>query len=152
MLLTKRFNLICGHYGTGKTNLSLNLALEAAKEGQKVTLVDMDLVNPYFRSSDYAAQLQHVSPHLIVVLVAFAGKLEVDDDEAFAVGHHAVGAHTVYVACFVAVEDGALVEQFILSREPVGSLGLREGAVYDVLYLVLCGGVDEAFAHHTGDG
>ena len=57
MLLKKRFNLICGHYGCGKTNLSLNLALEAAKSGQKVTLVDMDLVNPYFRSSDYAAQV-----------------------------------------------------------------------------------------------
>ena len=70
MLLTKRFNLICGHYGTGKTNLSLNLALEAAKEGQKVTLVDMDLVNPYFRSSDYAAQLQHENIRIIAPVYA----------------------------------------------------------------------------------
>ena len=70
MLLTKRFNLICGHYGTGKTNLSLNLALEAAQSGQKVTLVDMDLVNPYFRSSDYAAQLQHENIRIIAPVYA----------------------------------------------------------------------------------
>ena len=70
MLLTKRFNLICGHYGCGKTNLSLNLALEAAQAGQKVTLVDMDLVNPYFRSSDYAAQLQHENIRIIAPVYA----------------------------------------------------------------------------------
>ncbi len=52
--LPKRVTVICGHYGTGKTNLSINLALDAASEGQNVTLIDMDVVNPYFRSSDYA--------------------------------------------------------------------------------------------------
>ena len=70
MFLTKRFNLICGHYGTGKTNLSLNLALDAANAGQQVTLVDMDLVNPYFRSSDYAAQLQHENIRIIAPVYA----------------------------------------------------------------------------------
>ncbi|NLL46084.1 MAG: ParA family protein [Clostridiales bacterium] len=49
----KRFTIICGHYGCGKTNLSLNLAIDAARRGEKVTLVDMDIVNPYFRSSEY---------------------------------------------------------------------------------------------------
>ena len=52
--LEKRVTVVCGHYGTGKTNLSINLALDCAKEGEKVTLIDMDIVNPYFRSSDYA--------------------------------------------------------------------------------------------------
>lgn len=47
------FNIICGHYGCGKTNLSINLAVDMSKSGTKVTLVDLDLVNPYFRSSDY---------------------------------------------------------------------------------------------------
>ena len=70
MLLSKRFNLICGHYGCGKTNLSLNLALKAAQAGQKVTLVDMDLVNPYFHSSDYAAQLQHENIRVIAPVYA----------------------------------------------------------------------------------
>ena len=52
--LTDRVTVVCGHYGTGKTNLSINLALDAARGGEKVTLIDMDVVNPYFRSSDYA--------------------------------------------------------------------------------------------------
>lgn len=52
--LPKRVTVVCGHYGTGKTNLSINLALDAASEGRNVTLIDMDVVNPYFRSSDYA--------------------------------------------------------------------------------------------------
>ena len=43
----KRFTIICGHYGCGKTNLSLNLAIDAARRGENVTLVDMDIVNPY---------------------------------------------------------------------------------------------------------
>jgi nitrogenase subunit NifH len=50
--------IICGHYGTGKTNLSLNIAVDAAKAGKSVTLVDLDIVNPYFRSSDYSDLLQ----------------------------------------------------------------------------------------------
>ncbi len=48
-----KFIIICGHYGCGKTNFALNVAAERAGAGEKVTLVDMDIVNPYFRSSDY---------------------------------------------------------------------------------------------------
>ena len=52
--LRKRVNVVCGHYGTGKTNLSINLAIECARSGEDVTLIDLDVVNPYFRSADYA--------------------------------------------------------------------------------------------------
>ena len=52
--LTSRVNVICGHYGTGKTNLSINLAIECARSGESVTLIDLDVVNPYFRSADYS--------------------------------------------------------------------------------------------------
>jgi MinD-like ATPase involved in chromosome partitioning or flagellar assembly len=55
--LERRVNVICGHYGTGKTNLSINLAIDCAREGDDVTLIDMDIVNPYFRSSDYSDEL-----------------------------------------------------------------------------------------------
>jgi len=55
--LTGRVTVVCGHYGTGKTNLSINLAMDAARDGERVTLIDMDVVNPYFRSSDYAGVL-----------------------------------------------------------------------------------------------
>jgi len=56
----KRFTVVTGHYGCGKTNLAINLALDtaAANPGESVTLVDLDIVNPYFRSSDSAALLE----------------------------------------------------------------------------------------------
>lgn len=47
--------VICGHYGVGKTNFSLNLALSLKG---KTALCDMDVVNPYFRSGDYAELLK----------------------------------------------------------------------------------------------
>ena len=50
--------VIAGHYGVGKTNFSLNLALAAQERGQEVTLMDVDIVNPYFRSSDYTDFLE----------------------------------------------------------------------------------------------
>lgn len=53
----KRFAVITGHYGCGKTNLAINLALHFAQAGERVTLVDLDVVNPYFRSSDYTDEL-----------------------------------------------------------------------------------------------
>ena len=45
--------IVCGHYGAGKTNLTVNLALLAAGAGERVTGVDMDIVNPYFRTADH---------------------------------------------------------------------------------------------------
>ena len=55
----KHINIICGHYGSGKTNLALNLAIDAKNRGERVTVVDLDIVNPYFRSSDYAKFLEN---------------------------------------------------------------------------------------------
>ena len=62
-----QFIIVCGHYGCGKTNLSLNLAVNLQKAGRKVTLVDLDLVNPYFRSSDFqeiidSSQIELIAP------------------------------------------------------------------------------------------
>jgi len=54
----KKITIICGHYGSGKTNLSLNLAFELRRRGEAVTLADMDIVNPYFRSSEYRAEME----------------------------------------------------------------------------------------------
>lgn len=53
----KRFTIVTGHYGSGKTNLSINLALDQVERYGQATLVDLDVVNPYFRSSDYASML-----------------------------------------------------------------------------------------------
>ena len=42
----KKITIITGHYGSGKTNLAVNLALRLADAGEKVTIVDFDIVNP----------------------------------------------------------------------------------------------------------
>jgi len=49
--------IITGHYGSGKTNVAVNLALKLNNEGKQVTIVDMDIVNPYFRTADSAEML-----------------------------------------------------------------------------------------------
>ena len=46
----KRIQIITGHYGSGKTEYAVNLALQLAGTGRKTALADLDIVNPYFRS------------------------------------------------------------------------------------------------------
>lgn len=48
-----KINIITGHYGCGKTNFAVNLAVMLANMGEKVTVVDLDIVNPYFRTADF---------------------------------------------------------------------------------------------------
>jgi len=52
VLCPHRITIITGHYGTGKTEFAVNLALHMAQRGQKVSLADLDIVNPYFRSRE----------------------------------------------------------------------------------------------------
>ena len=42
----KKINIVTGHYGSGKTNFSANLAVSLADRGERVTVVDLDIVNP----------------------------------------------------------------------------------------------------------
>ena len=53
----KRLTLFAGHYGSGKTNIAVNYALRLAKEGKKVCIADLDIVNPYFRTKDSEREL-----------------------------------------------------------------------------------------------
>ncbi|MBQ7088876.1 MAG: P-loop NTPase [Clostridia bacterium] len=61
----KRITILCGHYGTGKTNVAVNLALAMAKTSDKVTVADLDIVNPYFRTLDSAAAFEEAGIRLI---------------------------------------------------------------------------------------
>ena len=65
-----RITVVCGHYGCGKTNLTLNLALEAAAAGERVTVADLDIVNPYFRSSEYGGLLEEQGVRLIAPVLS----------------------------------------------------------------------------------
>jgi hypothetical protein len=53
-----KLTIICGHYGSGKTNFAINYAIDEARKGKKITLADMDVVNPYFTSSEYSDVLR----------------------------------------------------------------------------------------------
>ena len=54
----KRLTLFAGHYGSGKTNIAVNYAISLAREGKPVCIADLDIVNPYFRTADSAAELE----------------------------------------------------------------------------------------------
>lgn len=53
----KKIIAVVGHYGSGKTNVAVNLALKLSESGNKVTLIDLDTVNPYFRAADAKEKL-----------------------------------------------------------------------------------------------
>ena len=57
--------VVVGHYGVGKTNFSLNLAFDAKRLGKQVSVIDLDIVNPYFRSSDYRDMLEEAGINII---------------------------------------------------------------------------------------
>lgn len=67
----KRILLFSGHYGSGKTNIAVSLAHELKKTRDRVTIADVDIVNPYFRTSDSRADLEAAGIRLICS--SFAG-------------------------------------------------------------------------------
>ncbi len=52
MMNFKRMTILSGHYGSGKTNIAVNLAFSLKKQYDNVVVADMDIVNPYFRTKD----------------------------------------------------------------------------------------------------
>ena len=67
----KRITLFEGHYGSGKTNIAVNYAEYLRQRCERVLIVDLDIVNPYFRTSDSRDELE--SRGISVVASAFAG-------------------------------------------------------------------------------
>ncbi|MDE5582893.1 MAG: cobalamin biosynthesis protein CobQ [Ruminococcus sp.] len=61
----KKITIITGHYGSGKTNLAVNLAIRASGEGKTVAVVDLDIVNPYFRTADFRGLFEENNIELI---------------------------------------------------------------------------------------
>ncbi len=66
----KRITLFVGHYGSGKTNIAVNFAEMLAREGKRTAIADLDIVNPYFRTKDSAAELDKQGIRLISPMYA----------------------------------------------------------------------------------
>lgn len=71
----KRITLFAGHYGSGKTNIAVNYALEMKRYEERVLLADLDIVNPYYRAKDSASDMESVG---IKVISSFFANSNVD--------------------------------------------------------------------------
>ncbi|MCP3951533.1 MAG: ParA family protein [Desulfobacterales bacterium] len=58
--------VIVGNYGSGKTEVAVNLGIKRKRDGVDVLLADLDLVNPYFRSREACSQLADLGIEVIL--------------------------------------------------------------------------------------
>ncbi len=65
----RKVTVLTGHYGCGKTNLAVNLALMLAQYG-RVSVVDTDIVNPYFRTADFTKMLEKQGINVVYPMYA----------------------------------------------------------------------------------
>ena len=68
----KKIIILIGNYGSGKTEIAMNLAVRAAAGGKRTQVVDLDKINDYFRMSDHVKLL--AENHIDVVSPTFAGQ------------------------------------------------------------------------------
>lgn len=65
-MFDKRVTVFMGHYGSGKTFVSVNYALALKKLGKNVSIYDLDIVNPYYRTVDAEKTLNQAGVELVV--------------------------------------------------------------------------------------
>ncbi len=68
----KEFIILIGNYGSGKTELAMNFAMDAAKQG-KTLLIDLDMINTYFRLSDRRKMFEELGVRVIAPNYANSG-------------------------------------------------------------------------------
>jgi hypothetical protein len=70
--LDHRLTIIIGAYGSGKSEIAVNMSLAQRKAlpDKKLLIADMDIVNPFYRSSDCAASLEEAGIRLITPMYA----------------------------------------------------------------------------------
>ena len=119
----KNVKVLIGNYGSGKSELALNFAMQAAARGDRTELLDLDMVNTYFRLTERGKMVEQKEIRLVSPNFACAGietlslPAEVAsafvldwDSVIFDVGGDDVGSTALgrYHEDFVALEPGAL--------------------------------------------
>jgi hypothetical protein len=70
-----RITILTGHFGSGKTEIAINLALNEKKIHNKTAINDLDIINPYFRSRDVSDIFEQQD----IELIAPANRLAASD-------------------------------------------------------------------------
>ena len=65
VLQEPKYMVLTGNYGSGKTELALNLAVYFSRQYQ-TTLVDLDIVNPYFRSGEKSEEMRRAGIRMLM--------------------------------------------------------------------------------------
>ena len=128
----KDVKVLIGNYGSGKSELALNFAMQAAARGDRTELLDLDMVNTYFRLTERGKMVEQKEIRLVSPNFACSGietlslPAEVSsafvldwDTVIFDVGATALGR---YHQDFMALEPGALeVLNVVNIRRPLAS-------------------------------
>lgn len=144
----KDVKVLIGNYGSGKSELALNFAIQAAARGERTELIDLDMVNTYFRLTERGKMVEQkeirlVSPNYacsgietLSLPAEVASAFVLDwDTVVFDVGGDDVGATALgrYHQDFVDLEPGALeVLNVVNIRRPLSGtveklIRLQEG-------------------------
>ena len=123
----KRITVFCGHYGSGKTNIAVNYAIMLKELKENVSIADLDIVNPYFRTKDSMSILEEKGVKLISSSYANSNvDVPALPAEAYSVLHD----KNVYAVIDVGGDDrGALA----LGRY---SDGITEDGDYEILFVI----------------
>ena len=141
----KKMYVLIGNYGSGKTELALNFAFKAAERGEHTELIDLDMVNTFFRLTERGRlarlrEIRVVSPNYacsgiesLSVPAEVQSAFAMDwDTVVFDVGGDAVGSTALgrYHQDFMELEDGALeVLNVVNIRRPLA------GTVEKIMHL-----------------
>lgn len=69
-MFNKCINIFTGHFGSGKTEVAANYALQLSKIYTNAVIVDFDIVNPYFRTADVREELEQNGLRVITPIYA----------------------------------------------------------------------------------